>query len=46
MLYQVPAQAGATVPAHRHPGPAFGNVLEGELFTQVQGENPNPVTLK
>jgi quercetin dioxygenase-like cupin family protein len=26
---------------HRHPGPVFGYVLEGELLTQVEGSEPS-----
>ena len=26
--------------AHRHPGPVFGYILEGELLTQVEGSAP------
>ncbi len=26
---------GATVPAHKHPGPVFAYVMEGELVTQI-----------
>ena len=25
-------------PSHRHPGPAFGYVLRGELLIQLEGE--------
>ena len=26
---------------HRHPGPVFGYILEGELLTQVEGSEPS-----
>src|SRR5215208_2357340 len=35
---------GVQSSAHRHPGPVFGYVLEGELLTQVEGSGPT--TLK
>ncbi|MEV0151205.1 MULTISPECIES: cupin domain-containing protein [unclassified Nonomuraea] len=31
-----PADPGA--PPHRHPGPAFGVVLEGEMLMELEGE--------
>jgi len=31
---------GAESSPHRHPGPVFGYVLEGELSTQVEGGQP------
>jgi quercetin dioxygenase-like cupin family protein len=31
---------GAQSSAHRHPGPVFGYILEGELLTQVEGSAP------
>jgi quercetin dioxygenase-like cupin family protein len=30
-------------PAHRHPGPAFGYVIKGELSFEVEGEPPRVV---
>jgi len=31
---------GVSSSPHRHPGPVFGYVLEGELLTQVEGGAP------
>ncbi|WP_141585760.1 cupin domain-containing protein [Actinomadura sp. WMMA1423] len=36
-----PGDPGA--PPHRHPGPAFGYVLEGEMLLEIEGEPPRPV---
>ncbi|MEU4248250.1 cupin domain-containing protein [Amycolatopsis sp. NPDC026612] len=30
-------------PPHRHPGPAFGYVLEGEMVFELEGEPPRVV---
>jgi quercetin dioxygenase-like cupin family protein len=30
-------------PAHRHPGPAFGYVIKGEVMFEVEGEPPRVV---
>jgi quercetin dioxygenase-like cupin family protein len=30
-------------PPHRHPGPAFGYVLEGEMLFELEGEAPRVV---
>ena len=30
-------------PPHRHPGPAFGVVLEGEMLFELEGEAPRVV---
>lgn len=30
-------------PPHRHPGPAFGLVLDGELLLEIEGEEPRVV---
>ena len=30
-------------PPHRHPGPAFGYVLEGEMIFELEGEPPRVV---
>ncbi|MEV4012531.1 cupin domain-containing protein [Nonomuraea angiospora] len=34
--HRVPGDPGA--PPHRHPGPAFGVVLEGEMLMELEGE--------
>ncbi|WIX98661.1 cupin domain-containing protein [Amycolatopsis mongoliensis] len=34
-----PGDAGT--PPHRHPGPAFGYVLEGEMVFELEGERAN-----
>jgi quercetin dioxygenase-like cupin family protein len=36
-----PGSAGS--PPHRHPGPAFGYVIQGEMIFEVQGEAPRVV---
>ncbi|MBO2448645.1 cupin domain-containing protein [Actinomadura barringtoniae] len=36
-----PGDHGA--PPHRHPGPAFGYVLEGEMLLELEGQAPRPV---
>src|SRR3954453_5041970 len=36
-----PGDPGA--PPHRHPGPAFGYVLEGEMPTEHERQPPRPV---
>ena len=36
-----PGDPGA--PPHRHPGPAFGYVLEGEMLMELEGQAPRPV---
>jgi quercetin dioxygenase-like cupin family protein len=36
-----PGDPGA--PPHRHPGPAFGYVLEGEMLMELEGRPPRPV---
>ncbi|WP_250031062.1 cupin domain-containing protein [Paractinoplanes maris] len=36
-----PGDPGA--PPHRHPGPAFGVVLEGEMLFELEGEAPRVV---
>ncbi|WP_200962278.1 cupin domain-containing protein [Mycobacterium sp. Root265] len=30
-------------PPHRHPGPAFGYVIEGEMLFELEGESPRVV---
>jgi quercetin dioxygenase-like cupin family protein len=40
----VELEPGVQSSAHRHPGPVFGYILEGELLTQVEGSAPT--TLK
>jgi quercetin dioxygenase-like cupin family protein len=37
LLVKVPP-GGPGLPPHRHPGPAFGYVLEGEIVFEVEGE--------
>jgi quercetin dioxygenase-like cupin family protein len=36
-----PGDPGA--PPHRHPGPAFGYVLEGEMLMELEGRPPRPI---
>lgn len=36
-----PGDPGA--PPHRHPGPAFGYVLEGEMLMELEGQPPRPI---
>lgn len=36
-----PGSPGA--PPHRHPGPAFGYVIKGEVIFEVEGESPRVV---
>jgi len=43
-MQTVEMEPGANWPPHRHSGPVFGYVLEGEVIIQVEG-NP-PVTYK
>jgi quercetin dioxygenase-like cupin family protein len=39
-LQVVELGSGVQAGAHRHPGPVFGYVIEGELLTQVEGTGP------
>jgi quercetin dioxygenase-like cupin family protein len=32
---------GGVAAPHRHPGPVFGYVLEGEVVIQMEGQNPS-----
>jgi quercetin dioxygenase-like cupin family protein len=36
-----PGSAGA--PPHRHAGPAFGYMLDGEMFFELEGEPPRVI---
>src|SRR5215218_6474946 len=40
-MQEVTFGPGAESTPHRHPGPVFGYVLEGELLTQVEGGQPS-----
>ncbi len=39
-LQSVELPPGGTAGPHRHTGPVFGYVLEGTLYTEVEGRNP------
>src|SRR5262245_1680017 len=39
-IVEVTLKPGEVEPAHRHPGPAFGYVLEGEYQWAIDGNKP------
>lgn len=40
VLVSVSLAAGATSPAHMHPGDCYGSVLEGTIELRLQGQEP------